>query len=308
MLNYGADMLPGFEAATIGLPPDYEGEVVATLVRRRKPGATRAALYIHGFVDYFFQTHVAEVLNDAGYDFYALDLRKYGRSLRDHQAPNFCRSLREYYPDIDVALEAMAADGHRRVAVFAHSTGGLLAALYARGGRYRDRIEALALNSPFLRFNQPAAVMRAAPAIAAAGRVRPYARIVRPYGPYPMSIHTDFHGEWDYDTRLKPHGGWGVRLGWLSAVYRAHGRVEQGLCNEVRTLVMHSARSIGGKEWHEGFMEADAVLDVEHMRELAPRLGANVTRMEFNGGMHDLTLSREPVRQRVLAELLEWLD
>ncbi len=37
----------------------------------------KAVLYIHGFIDYFFQTEMAEQFNQHGYDFYALDLRKY---------------------------------------------------------------------------------------------------------------------------------------------------------------------------------------------------------------------------------------
>ena len=58
--------------------------MVATLVRLRAAAPTRrAVLYLHGFVDYFFQTHLAEFFTERGYDFYALDLRKYGRSLLD---------------------------------------------------------------------------------------------------------------------------------------------------------------------------------------------------------------------------------
>ena len=66
-------------------------------------------LYVHGFIDYFFQRHMAERFAAEGYAFYALDLRKHGRSLRPHQHPNFCKNLAEYYPDITRAI-----DGHRR--------------------------------------------------------------------------------------------------------------------------------------------------------------------------------------------------
>ena len=59
-----------------------------------------AVLYVHGFADYFFQRHMAERFAAEGYAFYALDLRKHGRSLRPHQHPNFCKSVTEYYADI----------------------------------------------------------------------------------------------------------------------------------------------------------------------------------------------------------------
>ena len=59
--------------------------MIATLVRRQpKPGA-RAMLYVHGHNDYFFQRHVADFYAGLGIGFYALDLRKCGRSLLPHQ-------------------------------------------------------------------------------------------------------------------------------------------------------------------------------------------------------------------------------
>ena len=87
MISWVPDVeLPGYRQLNIPSPgartypgePDHE--VVATLVRRSDPGVRRAVLYVHGWSDYFFQTHLAEAFEDWGYDFYALDLRRYGRS------------------------------------------------------------------------------------------------------------------------------------------------------------------------------------------------------------------------------------
>src|ERR671934_1459081 len=101
-------LLPGFETLELASPDDYDGPVVATLVRLPTANAERGAvLYIHGFADYFFQRHMAERFAAEGYAFYALDLRKYGRSLRPYQHPNFCKSVREHYADIDAALAAI---------------------------------------------------------------------------------------------------------------------------------------------------------------------------------------------------------
>ena len=60
----------------------------AVLVHQRgaapAPGAAprhdRAVLYLHGRNDYFFQTWLADALLEAGYEFYALDLRTCGRA------------------------------------------------------------------------------------------------------------------------------------------------------------------------------------------------------------------------------------
>src|SRR5690349_4484433 len=107
-----------YYAETIPLAPDEEGDVVATLVRRKVPQrrSRKAVLHVHGFCDYFFQTEAADFWVERGYDFYALDLRKYGRSLRPHQTPNYVSDLAEYDPEIAAAMERVVErDGHRQV-------------------------------------------------------------------------------------------------------------------------------------------------------------------------------------------------
>jgi len=76
--------------------------------------------------------HVAEFFTELGYDFYALDLRKYGRSLLLHQTPHVCLELREHFPELDAAHQRITErDGHQQVVVVGHSTGGLIAPLWA---------------------------------------------------------------------------------------------------------------------------------------------------------------------------------
>src|SRR4051812_648628 len=146
--------LPGYEAATLEFPPDYDGRVIATLVRKAgEPPKPRAVLYVHGFIDYFFQAHMAERFEAEGWSFYALDLRKHGRSLQPSQHPCFCKRIEEYFPDITRALEVIRASTDGPVMVAGHSTGGLIAALYADSGERRTEISALWLNSPFFDFN-----------------------------------------------------------------------------------------------------------------------------------------------------------
>src|SRR5213075_3543738 len=130
-------LLAGFESLELEFPADYEGAVVSTLVRLPTPNAPRGAvLYVHGFSDYFFQRHMAERFAAEGYAFYALDLRKYGRSLRPHQHPNFCKNIAEYYADITAAIDAIGAP----VLLAGHSTGGLVGSLYAHEGARRDEV------------------------------------------------------------------------------------------------------------------------------------------------------------------------
>jgi alpha-beta hydrolase superfamily lysophospholipase len=302
--------LPGFEALTLTFPDDYDGPVTATLVRRPAPAPSgRAVLYIHGFIDYFFQTHLADAYNASGFSFYALDLRKHGRSLLPHQHPNFCKDLREYFADIDAAIGVIrAAEGDARLLLNGHSNGGLIAALYAAEGARRAEIGAIFLNSPFFDLNVDAATRAASPLISALGRAAPFLRVGAISPIYAQSVHRSHRGEWEYDLRWKPLAGFPAYAGWSRAVIAGQRRVQAGLRIPQPILLMHSARSGGGKAWDECFTNSDCVLNVEHMRRYGPGLGDRVTMVSVDGGLHDLTLSAAPVRERVFAELFAWAE
>jgi len=210
-----------YTAETLQLRPDDEGEVVATLVHR--PAARRtnkAVLHVHGFADYFFQTPAADFWCNRGYDFYALDLRKYGRSLRPHQTPNYVDDLSTYYEELDQAFEAISAN-YRHIVLSAHSTGGLTVPLWAADRNVR--INGMVLNAPWLDM-QGDAILRniAMPAIQRLAARRPLTQIPRKVsGFYGRSIHRDSDGEWDYDLAWKPLFGFPVTAGWTRAIRRA---------------------------------------------------------------------------------------
>src|SRR5215210_3239766 len=105
--------------------------MVATLIRRAPADQyRRAVLYVHGWNDYFFQTHLADHLTDIGFDFYALDLRRYGRSLRRGHLRGFITDLDDYAVELDAAADLIAED-HDELLLIGHSTGGLITALWA---------------------------------------------------------------------------------------------------------------------------------------------------------------------------------
>jgi len=305
------DILDGFESVTLPMPDDYEGAVVATLVRRRAPQRTsRAVLYLHGYIDYFFQRALAEQYLVHGIDFYALDLRKCGRSLLPHQTPHFCKDLREYFPEIDTAVSIIRNDDeHSALLLDGHSTGGLIAPLYAHARRERHSIDALFLNSPF--FDLPGSWLSrelSGPAVSAIGALTPFtvvpAGVSRLYG---ESIHKDYHGEWAFDTRWKPIEGIPVRAGWLRAIRTAQRRLRAGLAILCPVLVMCSTESSTLASWDDVLLRTDAVLDVDAISRDVQYLGNSVTRINIEGGMHDLVLSAAPVRAHVYDELFRWL-
>jgi alpha-beta hydrolase superfamily lysophospholipase len=293
------------------LGEDDEGPVVATLVRRRAPGATsRAVLWLHGWSDYFFQTHVADFFVGRGFDFYALDLRKYGRSLLAHQTPTFCHSLTDYFPELDEAARLIrTGHGHDTLLVAAHSAGALTAALWAHRRRAARPVDALFLNSPFFDINVPALLRTpAGTAALRLGRRAPYGILQRPGEPvYGLSLHVDHYGDWSYDLAWKPLGGFPLRYGWLAAIRTGQRRLHAGLSIDVPVLVGCSTRSYRSLRWHELARRTDTVLNVADIVRWAPHLGRHVTMVRVNGALHDLTLSAPAVRDTLFSELDRWI-
>ncbi|SHE25150.1 alpha/beta hydrolase [Actinomyces glycerinitolerans] len=120
-----------------------------------RPGAPRherAVLYLHGRNDYFFQTWLADAFFDAGYEFYALDLRACGRAGVGYWSPHDVRDLRVHDEEIAEALRIIRSEhGHSTVVLNGHSTGGLQAVIWA--GDHPGSVEAVTLNSPWLQLN-----------------------------------------------------------------------------------------------------------------------------------------------------------
>lgn len=302
---------PPYERQTIDLGRDAEGPVVATLVRRQaERPSDRAVLYLHGFVDYFFQAHLADFFVAHGWHFYALDLRKHGRSLLPHQTPNFCHDLTEYFPELDAAVRLIRErDRNRTLLLNGHSTGGLVAVLWAHARRDTGYVNGLFLNSPFFDPNLPGPIRRPVlDTMLRLARRTPYRTI--PFGlseVYGSSLHAAHRGEWSYNLDWKPLAGFPLRVGWLAAIRRGQRQLHAGLDIPVPVLIASSAASFRERVWHDSATAADAVLDVTHMARWAPKLGRHVTLVRIDGALHDLSLSARAVRQRVFTELARWV-
>jgi len=132
---------------TIDLHPDEEGPVATTVVvhvpeddpamggpgRPLRQHPDFVFLAIHGWNDYFYQVELARAVSAAGGRFYAVDLRKYGRSLREGQTFGFIRDLASYDEEIHACTDLVYEEhrGRLPLVIYGHSTGGLVAALWA---------------------------------------------------------------------------------------------------------------------------------------------------------------------------------
>nr|WP_231907541.1 alpha/beta hydrolase [Oerskovia enterophila] len=305
---------PDYRQLTLQLTPDDEGEVVATLVRYDPPTEeavrpARAVLYVHGWSDYFFQTELAEYWHGQGAAFYAVDLRKYGRSLRPHQTPGYMEHLSEYDEDLETALATIHAElgAHAAVMLLGHSTGGLTGVLWAN--RNPGRLRGLVLNSPWLELQGSSTVRTvSAPAIRQLARFQPKAPLPNiDAGYYARTLRDLESGGWEFNPEWRPVPSFPVRAGWLRGIIEGHATVAAGLAVSCPIIVLTSDRTIISPRWSEDMRQADIVLDVELLARRAPHLGPVVTIARIAGGIHDLTLSGPAPRAHFYREITRWL-
>jgi len=297
-----------YTAETLHLRPDDEGEVVATLVRRPADRrTTKAVLHVHGFADYFFQTGLADFWVERGYDFFALDLRKYGRSLRPHQTANYVADLGTYYEELDLAIARVTVE-HDHVVLSAHSTGGLTVPLWLHDRGFPAA--GVFLNAPWIDMHGDTFTrLLALPVIHRLGAFYPMREIPREVsGFYARSLHRDHLGEWDFNLEWKPLASWPVFAGWIRAIRTGQARIARGLEVESPVLLVSSDRTGHPTSLEDpDLMSTDIVLDVERMRRRASQLSRHVTIAQVTGALHDAVLSPEPARSKVYDELDRWL-
>lgn len=304
---------PDFSTLTLPLGVDAEGELMATLVRCELPSAGTGplagadVLYVHGWSDYFFQADLARTLTSWGARFFALDLRKYGRSLRPWQTPGYVEDLSAYDDEIGQALRIMGSrPAGRKVVLLGHSTGGLTLSLWAH--RHPGRADALILNSPWLEFQASKSGRNALmPLVDMVARMDSHAPMLNvDLGFYSRAVNQRLEGEWDYNESWRPERGFAVRPGWLRAVLVGHAQVATGLTIDAPVLSLLSARSTLLARWSTDMLTTDSVLVVNEIAERSTRLGASVSIQRVDGALHDVFLSHLPARNAAYAALRRW--
>ena len=354
----GAD----YESRTIPLMDDDAGPVVATLVRYRgRASSTRASspaapalspapttsptdthsahgeatpqaphfvlLYIHGRNDYFFQRELAEDIAGCDGAFYALDLRRYGRSLRPGQRMGFVSNLSLYDEDISEALDLIREDyPDLPLVLMGHSTGGLLATLWAN--RHPGALDGLILNSAWLEMQTMASMRSAvAPILERIASRNPMWAVPGGDGPdhYGRSLREGWNAldaplpdslaaypddpavkGWSYALEWKRPGSYPAYAAWLEAILDGHENVASSVHLDIPVLSMMSTSSYFGEEFSEAVFSSDVVLDREVILERSARLGPLVTMASFPG-KHDLLLSDPQVRAEVYDTMNRWI-
>ena len=333
-----------FEQCLLPLEPDEEGPVSATLVRRKPKrelssearahdwpswlAAVRqrrehrhdhedhnVVLYLHGWADYFLQTELADYFEDHGASFYALDLRKFGRSLHEYQTAGYTDDLDVYDEEIEAALSVIREEAavrgvpeeRLRVHLMGHSLGGLVAALWA--DRHPGRLASVILNSPWLELQGSTLVRSIASQL-----VEPFAR-ADPKHAFPLpempaywkSVSDKAYGEWHIVSAWRPRESFPIRAGWIRAVMNGHARVQHGLDIDAPVLIMLSERSKIQTGYTDELKTLDAVIDVQETAKRALGISRRVAVFRYRGAIHDIFMSARHVREQAYKESMDWL-
>lgn len=247
--------------------------------------------------------------NEQGFHFYALDLRKYGRSWLPHQKFNDIRDLRAYFEEITFALQMIREEGSRTTVLFGHSTGGLIATLYAKENGDSSLFDGIMLNSPFFDFNKSWFVKKCIPFVALVGGFLPGIKIAGGFTEqYGKFLHRESRGEWEYNLAWKPHVASRINLGWVRAIHKAQRELRQSFEVRKPVLVLHSERSVSNFSNEEQVQSRDAILNVRDIQQVARNIRGQVEIVSVLGGLHDLVLSCKEVRGKVYQIMFDWLE
>ena len=218
----------------------------STLIEYPHEGDARGIiLYVHGFNDYFFQKELAEKADSAGYAFFAIDLHYCGRSLLPGENRADMRNMREFFAEIDYAVDlsrVIAKDSASSLpmVLMGHSQGGMLVSFYA-DQRPEEKFDAIVLNSPFFDFNFNWLVRNIAiPIISEVAMYLPDFSIGSSGNPYyAYSLNKKYYGEWEYNVEWKSESRPEQFLGWIRAIHKAQQELRRGFHIQAPTLVLH---------------------------------------------------------------------
>lgn len=305
------DILIGYEARYVNQGVAFDGPCRSTIVRKLcKDKSTKAFLYIHGFNDYFFQSEMGERFVDSGYNFYAVDLRRYGRSREPWQYPFNIRDQKEYFADIDSALSQIRRDGNTDITLGGHSTGGLTVAYYGAVRSGDTGVDRIVTDSPFLEWNFSSFMRNIAiPTVGFFGKIFKNVKINQGHCEgYAYSLLKEYYGEWTYDTDWKMVCSPPVTASWINAINTAQSKLMKKATDiKVPILVMHSSRKIDGCNYTPEFQTGDAVLDPDLIKKRGEKLGSTRVVCTIDNGLHDLILSDLKTRAAVYDTIFSFI-
>lgn len=254
----------------------------------RPEGEPRAVvLIVHGWAEHSGRyDRSAEYLTRRGYAVYAFDLRGHGRSEGERA---LVRSFDEYLVDVEDSLSrARAGEPGKRIFLLGHSLGGAIAALFAI--TRKPDVAGLVLSGPYIKLTGDVSPLRLKLALIF-GTILPSLPVSKKVKSSLLSRDPEVAEQYDKDP-LVYHGMMKARE--AREIIRAVERIHAGM--ELVTsplLILHGSN--------------DRIADIEGSRELYLRAGSVDKTLKIYEGFYHEVLN-EPGKERVLADIVAWLD
>jgi len=254
-----------------------------------RPGCRARVVLVHGYAEYCGRyAHLVQALDEAGYECHLMDLRGHGRS---GGVRGFVSHFEDYFSDLDLFLSRVAevSPGAVPQVLLGHSLGGLLSLTYLLLHPRPAAFDMLALSSPFLASAQEVPALRAWLASVT------YHLAPRLLGPSPVDAKSLSHDpEVVAAYEADPLVFKTISPRWFIEVRR----VQEAVLERAGALRLPVLVQIGS---------ADPVADPARARQVFERLGSADKQIEvYQGFLHEVF--NETGRQRVIADLLAWLD
>ena len=292
-----ADITNEYEKQNHGLTSDFSNDFFTHKKDKHVFCCTRIqgilnkknAIYIPGNNDYFHVQTMAQNLKRKGYNFYAISFPNFGfaSDAKDTHFSSF-NSIPFLFQYIDVILS------HYKIKkidiLFGHSTGGLIATMYAEYKNKKNQfIERLVLSSPFFDwYSEPNAksFMKKEEfleqVITPLGLIIPLVNVKTAIGTPNLTTCQEFN-EINFNPKYKSLINTHTYPEWIRAVTIAHERIQKGTVNVKCTVdIFHSDKSV---YWTYAD-DADNTLDVDDIKKYGKLISSDVRLHEIPNSIH----------------------
>lgn len=265
----------------------------------------KALIWIPGYNDYYYNFYVGEKFLKNGYDIYALHFRRYMQENLDDIF--YCDNLKEYIQDIDNIFPKISKKNYNQIVLYGHSMGGLVASIYCKEGKYKDKISHLILNSPFfdfkLNFLEKFILYYVVYFIAyffPKKLIRPIDINKKNY--LSLNIKKRFYLNDKYKLNiLSP-----IYMSWIKTIIDYQSKIKYNNLNlDIPIIILYCNKSTFFTNSNQ---TGDDTLNVEDINKYSNNLGKNIKKYQFNNAIHDIFSSTIDIVNEALEITFNWLN
>jgi acylglycerol lipase len=243
-------------------------------------------IIVHGYAEHCARyKFVAKHLTDNGYAVFSFDLRGHGRS---EGAKTFINSYDEYLSDLDLFLSRVKAQAKEKpIFLLGHSMGGAISTLFTI--TRKPEIRGLILSAAALKISASISplLVRLSGVI---GQILPTVKTIKLNSRY-ISRDPEVVSVYDSDPFIY-RGGIPARTG--AELTSAINQIQKSMSTlELPLLIMHGTD--------------DRLTDMEGSKQLFAKASSNDKTLKLYDGLYHEILN-EPEKERVLGDIVEWMD